>query len=554
MLVSYTKERAPFLNSLSSSPLLDSESKPTFFRWVVTPHSRPLAESPPSDGEGSAAPLVPGMGLVYAKLQDTVQQELARMASAPAPVAAAAAVAAPVAVPVTAAAAPVAVPVAAAAAIADDEVKAEAAAALVGAKRAAASADAGSRKRPASGSAAASAPRIAPFVRKLYDMVSAGNDCIRWAQDGTSFWIGAPDALEFTVLPRFFKHNRMAFFVKQLKAYGFCAKRGASCLDVSKEWFHKVRAGFSAAQFRAIRARSRCATLPPTPPSPLSLQAGAFYRGGEESLVNIQRTSAPSRSLAANTAGSGSSAEGAALAAQSESPPVTTATAAAVAALPGGSSSSGLSGSGGVSGSVMSGSGGSGSGSGKRKSASDDGRGSSNGSSGGHDGSSGRTSSGRNSFGRNSSERTNSEGRSESRSGSNGRGSANGDSDSNATSSGRSSSPRSVADLAELSTALEVRTALGSNREGAPRPHTSHTRSPSLPSPGAPRRPPRARDQRLRDAGRDRRAPRPEPCERPSARGGGDALDRRRRGVRGHLDPRVSDGGHRRMRPVHPCA
>ena len=268
MLVSYTKERTPFLNCLSSSPLLDSESTPTFFRWVVTPHSRPLAESPPSDGEGSAAPLVPGMGLVFAKLQDAVQQELARMASAPAPVAAAAAaVAAPVAVPVTAAAAPVAVPVAAAAAIADDEVKAEAAAALVGAKRAASSADAGSRKRPASGSSAASAPRIAPFVRKLYDMVSAGNECIRWAQDGTSFWIGAPDALESTVLPRFFKHNRMAFFHKQLKAYGFCANRGASCLDVAKEWFHKVRAHCPAAQFRAIPS-CRCATLPLTPPSP----------------------------------------------------------------------------------------------------------------------------------------------------------------------------------------------------------------------------------------------------------------------------------------------
>ena len=91
---------------------------------------------------------------------------------------------------------------------------------------------------------------------ELYDMVSAGNDCIRWAQDGTSFWIGAPDALESTVLPRFFKHNRMAFFVKQLKAYGFCAKRGASCLDVSKEWFHKVTHTFLPRQFRAIRARS----------------------------------------------------------------------------------------------------------------------------------------------------------------------------------------------------------------------------------------------------------------------------------------------------------
>ena len=300
MLVSYTKERAPFLNSLSSSPLLDSESKPTFFRWVVTPHSRPLAESAPSDGEGSAAPLVPGMGLVYAKLQDTVQQELARMASAPAPVAAAAAVAAPVAVPVTAAAAPVAVPVAAAAAIADDEVKAEAAAALVGAKRAAASADAGARKRPASGSSAASAPRIAPFVRKLYDMVSAGSECIRWAQDGTSFWIGAPDALESTVLPRFFKHNRMAFFVKQLKAYGFCAKRGASCLDVSKEWFHKVR---SAAQLRAIRARTPCATLPLsrsatlplTPPSPLSLCRRAPSTAAARSLSSTSSAPPPPR-------------------------------------------------------------------------------------------------------------------------------------------------------------------------------------------------------------------------------------------------------------------
>ena len=346
MLVSYTKERAPFLK-----PLVVAAA-----RQRVEAHLLPLgghAAQPAARREpavrrrGSAAPLVPGMGLVYAKLQDTVQQELARMASAPSRGGGGGRRGA----------------------------GGGARDGGGGARGGAGGGGGGDRGRRGQGGgggrpggrqargvvgrrrvAEASGVRvvggvgaaIAPFVRKLYDMVSAGNECIRWAQDGTSFWIGAPDALESTVLPRFFKHNRMAFFVKQLKAYGFCAKRGASCLDVSKEWFHKVRATSlprNSAQFRAIpRNSAQFLQHPlsdaPLPPS-LSPQAGAFYRGGEESLVNIQRTS-PSRSLAANTAGSGNSAEGAALAAQSESPPVTTATAAAAAALPGGSSSSGL--------------------------------------------------------------------------------------------------------------------------------------------------------------------------------------------------------------------
>ena len=56
--------------------------------------------------------------------------------------------------------------------------------------------------------------RAAPFVRKLYDMVGNPETAtlIAWSEEGRSFWIHDPDALEAMVLPRVFKHNRIAFF------------------------------------------------------------------------------------------------------------------------------------------------------------------------------------------------------------------------------------------------------------------------------------------------------------------------------------------------------
>jgi len=154
-------------------------------------------------------------------------------------------------------------------------------------------------------------PRAAPFVRKLYDMVSAHETdaVIAWSDEGRSFWIKVrphptpppyhrrpasqhsppllstprpqplsatqrrlpspllspslhhpsspvsclhpllsrvhlwqvPDALEAWVLPQFFKHNRMSFFTKQLKAYGFRPRIGASVLAVAKEWCARAR-------------------------------------------------------------------------------------------------------------------------------------------------------------------------------------------------------------------------------------------------------------------------------------------------------------------------
>lgn len=92
-----------------------------------------------------------------------------------------------------------------------------------------------------SGSSAATTTRRAvPFVLKLWEMVNEleTNRCICWSQDGRSFWIIDAEALETYVLPRYFKHNRSSFLIKQLRTYGFQHMRGLSCLDQAKEWIH----------------------------------------------------------------------------------------------------------------------------------------------------------------------------------------------------------------------------------------------------------------------------------------------------------------------------
>jgi len=53
---------------------------------------------------------------------------------------------------------------------------------------------------------------------------------------------------------RFFKHNRLVFFAKQLRAYGFRQRMASSCQDVVREWYH---------------------------------EGNQFYRGGEKSCSSI---------------------------------------------------------------------------------------------------------------------------------------------------------------------------------------------------------------------------------------------------------------------------
>jgi hypothetical protein len=60
-----------------------------------------------------------------------------------------------------------------------------------------------------------------PFSKSMYSMVNENSSLIHWNDKGTSFIIPKPEEFAKEVLPRFFKHNNFASFVRQLNMYGF---------------------------------------------------------------------------------------------------------------------------------------------------------------------------------------------------------------------------------------------------------------------------------------------------------------------------------------------
>ncbi|KAI7872029.1 HSF-type DNA-binding-domain-containing protein [Spinellus fusiger] len=64
---------------------------------------------------------------------------------------------------------------------------------------------------------------VPAFLDKLYNMVedNSTNSLIRWSTDGTSFIVEQHEKFAKTVLPRFYKHNTFASFVRQLNMYDF---------------------------------------------------------------------------------------------------------------------------------------------------------------------------------------------------------------------------------------------------------------------------------------------------------------------------------------------
>ncbi|KAL0096480.1 heat shock factor-type transcription factor [Phycomyces blakesleeanus] len=64
---------------------------------------------------------------------------------------------------------------------------------------------------------------VPAFLNKLYNMVedTTTKDLIRWATDGASFIVERHEEFAKAVLPRFYKHNTFASFVRQLNMYDF---------------------------------------------------------------------------------------------------------------------------------------------------------------------------------------------------------------------------------------------------------------------------------------------------------------------------------------------
>ena len=86
-----------------------------------------------------------------------------------------------------------------------------------------------------------SMPRKAkPFIRKTFDLLSEESlkSIVSWSPSNDSFIIYQVDIFEKEILPKYFKHNNLGSFVRQLNTYGF---RKVTRKDVKEiEFKHKL--------------------------------------------------------------------------------------------------------------------------------------------------------------------------------------------------------------------------------------------------------------------------------------------------------------------------
>ncbi|KAI9486272.1 MAG: hypothetical protein EXX96DRAFT_548379 [Benjaminiella poitrasii] len=84
---------------------------------------------------------------------------------------------------------------------------------------------------------------IPAFLHKLYNMVDdiSTNSYIQWSKDGFSFIVHDQEAFSQFVLPRFYKHNTFASFVRQLNMYDFYKIPHATLWQFKNPFFRRGR-------------------------------------------------------------------------------------------------------------------------------------------------------------------------------------------------------------------------------------------------------------------------------------------------------------------------
>ncbi|PVH15371.1 uncharacterized protein CXQ87_003210 [Candidozyma duobushaemuli] len=90
----------------------------------------------------------------------------------------------------------------------------------------------GKKKKEASG------PKVKPaFVMKVWSMVNdpENQEYIRWNDDGLTFQVYHREEFMKSILPKYFKHNNFASFVRQLNMYGWHKVQDISSGSMAKE-------------------------------------------------------------------------------------------------------------------------------------------------------------------------------------------------------------------------------------------------------------------------------------------------------------------------------
>ncbi|RLO01331.1 hypothetical protein DYB28_012221 [Aphanomyces astaci] len=103
-----------------------------------------------------------------------------------------------------------------------------------------------------------SADKTTKYLEKLYSMLEQCPEHIAaWTQNGTSFAIYNSDALEKTIIPRFFKPIKFESFSRQLNSYGFRKSKVVVSDVVVFEFKHANFVRGKSDQLLSIKRRRR---------------------------------------------------------------------------------------------------------------------------------------------------------------------------------------------------------------------------------------------------------------------------------------------------------
>jgi len=100
---------------------------------------------------------------------------------------------------------------------------------------------------------------IPKFLRFLYEILEKEDkSIITWSHKGTAFQIRKPDALSKGILPRYFKHNKVSSFQRQLNYFGF--KKWTKTQTVVCTFSHPYFLRYKPESIKLIKRKERGTT------------------------------------------------------------------------------------------------------------------------------------------------------------------------------------------------------------------------------------------------------------------------------------------------------
>ncbi|XP_078444566.1 heat stress transcription factor A-1a-like [Wolffia australiana] len=135
--------------------------------------------------------------------------------------------------------------------------------------------------------------QLPPFLSKCYDMVDdpSTDAMVSWNDAGNGFVVWDPHTFEGVLLPKYFKHNNISSFVRQLNTYGF-HKVNHDRLEFANEGFMKGQKHLLKTIIRRKPVPSNATQLIPAQGSSSSqsqacIELGKF--GLEEEIERLKR-------------------------------------------------------------------------------------------------------------------------------------------------------------------------------------------------------------------------------------------------------------------------